>query len=184
MAEQWSVLVGAGGALLGVALTGGFTLLKGRQDNTEKQRDRIEQRRVALRETRRTTYVRFLSAYHEVDSKFLDAWKIRPALLGATPSPQLLDVLASATALREVLTEIALDGPPEVSAAAYDLYGAVWDTATLLNRLVTEHADSEQHLFRLSDMGDGERERTAAQVRFVQAASTAIGGNLPGLFSM
>jgi hypothetical protein len=56
MADQSIALISAASALAGVALAGGFTLLKGHQERTDKEADRDEQRRVMHRAARRDVY--------------------------------------------------------------------------------------------------------------------------------
>ncbi|WP_328503633.1 hypothetical protein OG828_36980 [Streptomyces sp. NBC_00457] len=63
MAEQSVALISAASALAGVVLTGGFALLKGRQERLDKQADRDVQRRVMHRESRREVYGQFISRY-------------------------------------------------------------------------------------------------------------------------
>lgn len=125
MAEQAAALISAASVLAGVALTGTFTLLKGRQERLDKQLDRDEQRRIMHREARRDAYAQFLAAYHEVDRKFEQVKKIFPASDSEQPvAPQLPAVEEAIIALKEAGSTVSLEGPPELSEAANRLCSA------------------------------------------------------------
>ncbi|HET6356154.1 hypothetical protein [Streptomyces sp.] len=182
--DQLSAVIGAGGALLGVFLTGSFALLKGRQDNSEKERDRVEQRRLVQREARRDAYLRFLSIYHEADKKIVALWKTRPDASDAQQvKPEVLEAIDAAEAVREAATEVALEGPAEARTAAYDLYRVVLRSATNLAALNVDHAGSEQLMFQLGDgfNNEWELERHTVHRSFISVASKVVGGEAPGL---
>ncbi|MFI9231836.1 hypothetical protein [Streptomyces rimosus] len=172
--DLWSAVVGAGGVFLGAALTGAFTLLKGRQEHRG-------QRQQAQREARRAAYAAFLASYHEVDRKISAASKLRPsAVAGGPPQPAMAEAAVSAEEFKEAVASVALEGPRIVASAAFELQNAVWDTVAELAGLCVDHVGSERPLFELRDPGT-ERHRSLAHPTFVTAANITLSGHYPDL---
>ncbi|ASQ95534.1 hypothetical protein [Streptomyces sp. 11-1-2] len=117
MADVWGTLIGAGAVIAGTALTGGFTLLKGRQENADKERDRLEQRLARHREIRRDAYLDLLSKAEEVDDLQHQYLSADSASVDA-----LREALSTASGmLHQSLKIVRMEGPAPVAQAAQRL---------------------------------------------------------------
>lgn len=116
MAELWSALVGAGAVIAGAALAGGFTLLKGRQESADKERDRLEQRVTRQREIRRDAYLTLINRAEAVDD-------LQRSLLSASSTREevMLELDTASTRLRQSLLVVRMEGPAEVAQVAQGL---------------------------------------------------------------
>ncbi|MFI8988704.1 hypothetical protein ACIG63_27470 [Streptomyces antimycoticus] len=186
MADQSIALISAASALAGVALTGGFTLLKGRQERTDKQADRDEQRRVMHRAARRDVYAELLTAYHEVDRNFREVAKTRPPADPTVPIPSGSDVAyqaeASINALRQAAAAVALEGPAEAGAAADKLCEACFSLLIAFAGLDVEHAGSSEPLWSYdsTERDEAQTEVSRACWAFIEQARATLGGDAPG----
>ncbi|WP_329336724.1 hypothetical protein OG866_20680 [Streptomyces sp. NBC_00663] len=183
MVDRWGAAIGAGGALLGVALTGGFNLLRGRQEFRDKEAERSEQRKIMHREARREAYLDVLRKYHEADRKIQELWKIRPGPDSEVPvDPIVLETDAAILDLREACANVILEGPDEVARAAHGLWTACEEVSTVTNEIAFANHGSDQRLFQLAadEQSALEAERHSARGQFMRAASDAIGGRAPG----
>ncbi|MGW3586241.1 hypothetical protein ACWDM8_33520 [Streptomyces rubiginosohelvolus] len=187
MADRWIALVGAGSALAGVGVTGAFTLLKGRQETREKQRDRIEGRQMLHREARRDAYLEVVRASHEFDEYMDDVWLgLAVGLPDDPPRPPWDDAEAAVKRLREAAAKVSIEGTSEVAEAAHDLWVSNYDALHDANRLSGENAgNTTDRLFVLADANGSTTEsvRIAARGRFIAAARAALGGDAPGFDS-
>ncbi|WP_433397053.1 hypothetical protein [Streptomyces sp. CA-146814] len=183
MADRWIALVGAGSALAGVAVTGAFTLLKGRQEAREKRRDRAEGRRILHREARRGAYLEVLRAAHEFDEYMDDVWKGLPVgLPNDPPRPPWREAEAAVKRLREAAVKVSIEGTAEVAASAHDLWISNYDALHDANRISGENAgNSTERLFMLADANGSTSEpiRVEARNHFIAAARAALGGDAP-----
>ncbi|MFE9381104.1 hypothetical protein [Streptomyces sp. NPDC006855] len=118
MAEIWSTLVGAGAVVVGAGLTGGFTLLKGRQERTDKERDRLEQRITRHREIRREAYLQLLDCAQK-----LSLCQGRFVGVDGLPDDLQAELGSAMRDLSRSLLVVRMEGPVEVAAAARDLVG-------------------------------------------------------------
>ncbi|QDN54236.1 hypothetical protein [Streptomyces sp. S1D4-20] len=168
MSEVWGTLIGAGSAIAGTVVAGGFSLVSGRRELTERHRkDRLDQRRDA--------YSAFLRACQEADVALRDAWATPQDADGASPVLTVMDEAVRCLWQQQVM--VALAGPDRIAAAS--------------DRLCKEHA-AEAHEVRriLATGGDGllrprdrlSREEAAAQAarqdmhqQFLDAARKALG---------
>ncbi|MCT9009506.1 hypothetical protein [Streptomyces rhizosphaerihabitans] len=117
MSDSWSTLIGAGAAIAGAALAGGFTLLKGRQENADKERDRLEQRLTHHRAIRRDAYLDLLNKAEEVDDLQRDYLAADGAAIG-----ELRVALSTASSkLHQSLKVVRMEGPAHVAEAAQRL---------------------------------------------------------------
>lgn len=117
MADTWGTVIGAGAVIAGATLTGGFTLLKGRQERAEKERERLEQRVVRHREIRRDAYVALLSKTQEMD-ELIAEYSNR----GLEARAEYRERLGAAeTKLYQCLAVVQMEGPAEVARCAKKL---------------------------------------------------------------
>ncbi|MEV6577261.1 hypothetical protein AB0M92_03725 [Streptomyces sp. NPDC051582] len=184
MAEQAVALISAAGVLAGVALTGTFTLLKGRQERVDRQLDRDEQRLVMHREARRDAYAQFLTTYHEVDRRFAEVKKILPASNPDEPVASQLPAAEDAIiALKEAGSTVSLEGPPELSEAASRLCLACFALLLAYVSLGAAHRGDSRRLFAYDspDRDEAEAEVDQAYAAFQGAARRVLGGDEPGL---
>ncbi|MEU3294567.1 hypothetical protein ABZ722_19680 [Streptomyces longwoodensis] len=184
MAEQSIALIGAASALAGVALTGAFTLLKGRQDRLDKQLDRDEQRLIMHREARRDAYACFLTAYHEVDRSFAEVRKvIPPPDLTMPVSPQMPATESAITALAEAGSTVSLEGPAEMSALAHDVVVACAALLREFAQLVHANAGSHTRLWAYDcpTRDQAEEAMDQAYSAFAESARKVLGGDAPGM---
>ncbi|MEU8742978.1 hypothetical protein AB0C39_04945 [Streptomyces parvulus] len=181
--DRWSAVIGAGGALLGVALTGGFSLLRGRQEFRDKEAERHEQRKIMHREARREAYLDVLRKYHEVDRKIDALWKTRPSSHPDAPVDSIiLEVDTAILDLREACANVILEGPDSVAQSAHNLWTACDAVSTVATEISVAHYGSDQYLFMLitDEQSAAEAARHSARGEFIRAASNAIGGRAPG----
>ncbi|MET8077058.1 hypothetical protein [Streptomyces sp. NPDC005303] len=184
MAEQSIALIGAASALAGVALTGAFTLLKGRQDRLDRQLDRDEQRLMMHREARRAAYAVFLAAYHKVDRHFEEVKKVIPPL---DPREQICPQMpATESAIVELLeagSTVALEGPAEMSAAAHDVVVACAALLEEFAQLLRDNVGTTTRLWALdSHSRDLALEKMdQACLAFTTSARRVLGGDDPGM---
>ncbi|MEV3848132.1 hypothetical protein AB0J30_15210 [Streptomyces microflavus] len=117
MAEIWNTLVGAGAVVVGAGLTGGFTLLKGRQERTDKERDRLEQRITRHREIRREAYLSLLNNAEAVDTLQRDFTMSEEG----SPEEFRSELDTASARLHQSLLVVRMEGPSEVADAAQEL---------------------------------------------------------------
>jgi hypothetical protein len=178
-------LIGAGSALAGVLVTGSFALLKGRQDRSEKQRDRDEQRRVMHRTTRRDVYLGLLTAYGDVEAQLERALLLTSSSLRGTDVPaEFRDFDAAIRTIRAAVAVVTLEGPTSVSVAASAIPDAC--VAAFIG-LGTAALDSNEDVMitRLLPPSTPGRPNVLVALRdsrdaFIVAAREALGGNAPG----
>jgi len=183
MVDRWGAIIGAGGALLGVALTGGFSLLRGRQEFRDKDAERREQQKIMHREARREAYLDVLRKYHEVDRKIQELWKTRPGPDSEVPvAPIVIETDAAILDLREACANVILEGPDGVGQAAHGLWAACYAVSNVTNEIALANHGSDRRLFQLAtdEQSTLEAARHSARGQFMRAASDAIGGRAPG----
>jgi len=181
MADYWGAVIGAAGVLAGGLLTGGFTLLKGQQDRRERDLDRIEQRRVLHRNTRRAAYLDFLNAYSDLDHSIDGLWlQVPPADVASTPA-EFAEYDRLESALLKAEAALALEGPPEVAVAARSVAEAFGGEGRAVANLLRRHVGTQQ--MPLNVALPSERETTAIRERsfvtFLEEARRALGGDAP-----
>ncbi|MFJ2749772.1 hypothetical protein [Streptomyces sp. NPDC087297] len=185
LADRWSAVIGAASALIGVALTGGFNLLKGRQDFRDKEADRREQRRVMHRTSRRDVYLEALRAYHVADREIQALLKIRP---GATAEdsgdPAYEETEAAILVLREACAAVILEGPDAVAEAAHGLWVSCLEVYAMVADVASSHYGSSSRIFMLmtDEQNEFESARHRARGQFIRVASEAIGGTAPNFY--
>ncbi|MGA4951481.1 hypothetical protein [Streptomyces lydicamycinicus] len=178
MSGDWGVLIGVVGTLLGASLTGGFSLLQGRQGSRDKQRDRLEQRWLVHREARRDAYLKLISKLYEFDKLIEELWTSKP-----NGNHQLLrDVSEVAASLEELATVVKLEGPSSVGDAAQRLVEAASDVYTSL-LLVDHDASKQDDNPRLLDLitrniEEEEEHARASLTAFIEAANAAMGSEV------
>ncbi|MFI5986362.1 hypothetical protein ACIBEA_36565 [Streptomyces sp. NPDC051555] len=185
MADLWSAAIGAGSALIGVALTGGFNLLKGRQDFREKEAERREQRRVMHRTTRRDVYLEALRAYHAADREIQDLLRAYPGIAPDAPAdPAFGETEAAILVLREACAAVVLEGPDLVSEAAHNVWTSCLDVYTTAADVSNSNPGSTSRIFMLmtDEQSEVEYARHHARGQFIRAASDAIGGRAPNFY--
>ncbi|MEU0075392.1 hypothetical protein ABZ027_38560 [Streptomyces sp. NPDC006332] len=183
MIEQSVALISAASALAGVAVTGGFTLLKGRQERLDKEIDREEQRRVMHREARRDAYSQFLSAYHETARGFQEVKKlVPPAHVDDPAGDEMDDLEAAIIALQEAGSNVTLEGPPQVQFAADELVEACRDLNLEYTRLCAAKCGQTQRLYFYDspDRDQADVRLRRAYRSFQEQARSALGGDSPG----
>lgn len=184
MSDAWGTVIGAAGALLGVGLTGGFTLLQGRQNQLERDRDRDVQRQRVHQETRRAAYLHLLAVHHETAQKLEAAWVSSPAASQqAGVDTPLSKAETAVISLEAAVADVLLEGPPNVAEAAQAMLDACQELIFVMFSIRTAHPGSEEGLYNLASRSQEEcdEERSETRRRFIQAARAAVGGNTPGL---
>lgn len=147
--------------MVGAGLTGGFTLLKGRQERVDKERDRLEQRTSRHREIRRDAYIALLSDAKSVDSLQRDFSPSNPL-----PRTEYLRELTAATdQLYQSLLIVRIEGPDEVAAAAQEL---VSKYSSLSNQM---HSDDG---VTLGDLLNGRLATLQAREEFLAVTARAL----------
>ncbi|MEU0674426.1 hypothetical protein ABZ330_16295 [Streptomyces sp. NPDC006172] len=165
MADLWSTLVGAGAVVAGAALTGGFTLLKGRQENADKERDRLEQRLARHREIRRDAYLDLLNKAQAVDNLQRDYLSA-----DATSVVALREALGNAAIeLNQSWKIVRMEGPVQVAEVA--------------TRLVDSYAELSRRMgsgdLTLGRLLDSRIETLRIQDEFLMIAARALDGSSP-----
>ncbi|MFJ4845132.1 hypothetical protein [Streptomyces sp. NPDC088733] len=159
MVDVWGTVVGAGAVIAGAVLTGGFTLLKGRQEGAEKERDRLEQRAVRHRELRRDAYLALLNAGEEI-------YALQDQHRDLEPAARVeLNVTIDATLakLHQCLAVVRLEGPAHVAESAEVLVNHYRDLTGLV---LVQNDISPLMRARMAALG--------AQSEFLAAASAAL----------
>jgi hypothetical protein len=178
-------LIGAGSALAGVLVTGSFALLKGRQDRSEKQRDRDEQRRVMHRTTRRDVYLGLLTVYGDVEAQLERALLLKSSSLrGANVPAEFRDFDAAIRTIRAAVAVVTLEGPTSVSVAASAVHDACLAAFLGLGNAALESSE-DALIIRLIPPSTPGRPNLMDALRssrdaFIAAAREALGGNAPG----
>ncbi|MGA4801224.1 hypothetical protein [Streptomyces lavendulocolor] len=183
MADLWSAAIGAGGALFGGVLAGGFSLLKGRQEAANSERDRVEQRMVLHRTSRREAYLAVLAAYSEVDRRTDAVMRMRPPpTANLNVAEEFYAADEALRSLREAVAAAQLEGPIAVAEAASALWSACWERHVLLADCTAGNIGSSTQLYALADAADEEKVAAPHTARrsFLDAAQAAVGGNAPG----
>ncbi|MFF9640536.1 hypothetical protein [Kitasatospora aureofaciens] len=126
MADYWGVAIGTLGTLAGAAATGGFTLLKGRQDSGLKKLELAEQRNSRHRDIRRDAYAQFLAQLSKVDGAFkkLNITPIRSIAMSSDPN-MIEEYEALVDELQGFSNVVYMEGPEAVANSAREITSAV-----------------------------------------------------------
>ncbi|WP_143080562.1 hypothetical protein [Actinacidiphila rubida] len=161
MSDILSTLLGAGAVVAGAGLAGGFTLLKGRQESADKERERLEQRVARHREIRRDAYVDFLSKIHLMDLAQREVNRTENRNLSESA---LLSLASAERSLYQSLLVVRMEGPTEVAEAARALVRAFRQLNGLLEDGLT-----------LETVEANMREREATRDAFLASAARTLG---------
>ncbi|MFI1394581.1 hypothetical protein [Streptomyces sp. NPDC020681] len=120
-------LISAGAALAGVAVSGGISLLRARQDRLDKQADREEQRRTQRLETRRAAYVAFLEAVTAIEDALEAIGSFEVPATREEFDRHGLAENATLTAFVNRVMEVIVAGPSEMEMKAKGIWESIVD---------------------------------------------------------
>ena len=163
-------------------MAGGFSLLKGRQDRAEKDRDRHESRRVLHRSTRRDAYLEFLNAYGEIDHVLTELWMLQPPETRETQAPsEFRDMDRAYGVLRKAQAVVALEGPQAVAAVAHVVVLAVREEHKAITEVCFRHVGDSEVAITLATVAERGTEANRHRVHgeLLGTARHALGGDAP-----
>ncbi|MBT2365388.1 hypothetical protein J7E88_08635 [Streptomyces sp. ISL-10] len=182
VSQLMGALIGVFGTLAGGSVAGAFTVLKARQESSDRERDRLEQRLGRQHEVRQGAYAGFLCACHKADDKFMAAWA---APLGGEREAELLTAVVAAReaarSIREYQVIVGLAGPNNLADLTDQLCRKYAAELAVIEDLGRAHA---------ADPGCVEDHQTPEQRREVEArwdihdrivaeGRAVLGGDLP-----
>ncbi|MCX4598362.1 hypothetical protein OG819_55490 [Streptomyces sp. NBC_01549] len=178
MSQLFGALSGGLFALAGVSVTGAFTLLKGRKESADKERDRLELRLERQQEVRRAAYAGFLCACHQADDKFMDAWA---APLGEDSATAVVAAREAARSIREWQVTVALAGPRKMAGLTDDLCKKYTTELVVIKDLRQEHATDPGCAgdYRTPEQQRQVEERWDVHSLIVGEGRAVLGGDLP-----
>ncbi|WP_143094603.1 hypothetical protein [Streptacidiphilus jiangxiensis] len=180
---NWGAVISAASALGGLALTGLFGALKGRQERlAQAQADRSRSERRAGHRLERREALHLHDGCRE-EGAIVGNTRRQAALPTALSWPRIWEDYFPALEAPESEAEyVRLEGPPEVSDAARELNNAALEAHRGMEAAARAHLGTAEVLVKL--ISDEQLALHAAEVvalrEFIARARRALGGDDPG----
>lgn len=180
MSDLTTAVFGTVGALLGAAMGGGFTLLKGRQEARQTGAAWANERHERRHEHRMSSYSRLLEAYQTLDTALAEAWSGRAAGGEAHWAASVGSCQAALLEVGRAEVSVVLAGPEALADNASRLLLVCREEVDKLHRLresdpsgrlINQHRDSPEYRDALIARQQVHSELTAA-------ARRNLGGNV------
>ncbi|MFJ9445161.1 hypothetical protein ACIRRH_25315 [Kitasatospora sp. NPDC101235] len=179
MSELAATLIGAGGALAGVAISGMFSMMQARRASEERQLDRLEQRRASDREARRDLYAQLVSVARRAVAANEVLWRASPAELEGTDAQAVADAEELVAEFEHAANLVMLAGPPQLAEQAKQLLWVYEDSLATAKAIAKENPGSAGRVWQLATPGQARIDEALGEARmaFIADARKALGGD-------
>ncbi|WP_147286121.1 hypothetical protein [Streptomyces corynorhini] len=177
MSQLIAAAIGAGGALGGVVVAGLFTLAQARRNSSDRELDRLEQRRNVSQQARREIYSQMVSLLRRASAAHEAIWRSNPVELRQSGSEAFTRSRTLEDEVEHAANFVMLAGPPELGEHAEDVYYQFSDLIRIAEKIVKDYPDSTQALFDLasSDQENSDMRFIESRIKFTRQAREVLG---------